>query len=236
MKNFEEIAALSQFEFPDVSKLDEEVQDLVSLGADLEIPTLLNAYSSGFFPMHVDSTDVDGMNNKIIGWFSPQQRAIFTPNSLHVTRSMKQSFKKYECRVDTCFVETMRMCMTVSRPHGWIDDEFIERYTDLHNQGFAHSIEIFSKSELVGGLYGVGFAGFFAGESMFHTKRDASKVALMYLMEIAHKMGITLIDAQWMTDHLESLGAIVVTRTQYHKLLRESLKVEPRQTWQQYHE
>jgi len=219
---WQSLAEQCMYQFPDLTTIDPELEDLITAGADLHPSTLLYAYSHGYFPMHVNA-DEQGQE-KLLGWFSPKSRAIFPTNSLRITRSMKQSFKKYECCIDTCFKEMMEMCRTVPRPLGWIDDEFIKSYVRLHELGFAHSIEVFKEDELVGGLYGVGFAGFFAGESMVHTKRDASKVALMHLVEIASKIGVSLIDAQWMTDHLRSLGAIEVTRPRYLELLRESLE------------
>ena len=224
---WDQLTSQCTFQFPDLENIEPEIGDLIAIGADLEPETLLYAYSHGYFPMHLNEENED---EKTIGWFSPKSRAIFTPDSIKVTRSMKQSYKKYECRIDTCFKEMMEMCKNIPRPLGWIDDEFIEKYLRLHELGFAHSVEVFQDEELVGGLYGVGFASFFAGESMVHKKRDASKVALMHLMEITKKIGVTLIDAQWMTDHLQTLGAKDIPRSQYLVLLEQSL-AQPQVTW-----
>ncbi len=224
-QSWQTLAAQCMYLFPDLETIDPQTQDLITVGADLEPATLLYAYSQGYFPMHLhqDDENDEGQETKVIGWFSPKSRAIFPINSLRVTKSMKQSYNKYECRIDTCFKDVIEMCRNVPRPLGWIDDEFIRCYVQLHELGFAHSIEIFYEGELVGGLYGVGFSAFFAGESMFHIKRDASKVALMHLLKVAKAIGIMLIDAQWMTDHLASLGAVEISRAQYLELIRSSL-------------
>jgi leucyl/phenylalanyl-tRNA--protein transferase len=129
---------------------------------------------------------------------------------------MRQSARRYDVRVDTCFAAVMRGCANPLREDGWITDRFIEAYTRLHELGWAHSIEVFDREgQLAGGLYGVRVNGLFAGESMFHVGRDASKVALMALVQLMRDTGMTLLDVQWCTDHLESLGAIEVSREQY---------------------
>jgi leucyl/phenylalanyl-tRNA--protein transferase len=220
---WQKLLEICLYDFPNPLKVPKESGDLITLGADLDPETLIFAYSHGLFPMHID---VEGQSGKTLGWFSPYKRAIFPLDSLRVTRSMRKSAKKYEVRVDTCFSDMMRLCMTVPRQSGWIDEEFVEAYTELHELGFAHSVEVFFENKLVGGLYGVGFAGFFAGESMVHTMRDASKVALMSLVEILNKGGATLLDAQWMTPHLATLGAREVPREKYFELLKEGLKVD----------
>lgn len=215
------LSQICLYDFPDPLKLPKAEGDLITLGADLDVETLIYAYSHGLFPMHINLENQT--SEKTIGWFSPYKRAIFPLDGLRVTRSMRKSYNKYECRMDTCFTELMRLCMKIPRHSGWIDEEFVEAYTNLHELGFAHSVEIFYEDQLVGGLYGVGFAGFFAGESMVHTQRDASKVALMHLVEKLNESGATLLDAQWLTPHLASMGAREVERTQYFELLSKSL-------------
>lgn len=223
---WKERALDSIYYFPDVLEVDPKNGDLITIGADLDVSTLLNAYSRGLFPMHIDIENNGSKNT--IGWFSPVKRAIIPLDKLRVTRSMKKSYKKYECRIDSCFEEMMRLCMTVPRENGWIDEEFVQAYIELHKQGYAHSVETFLDGELVGGLYGVSIAGFFAGESMVHTKRDASKVALMHLVEKLKETKCELLDAQWMTAHLATLGTIEVTRSKYMELLDSALKVAHR--------
>jgi leucyl/phenylalanyl-tRNA--protein transferase len=141
---------------------------------------------------------------------------------------MRQSAKRYDVRVDTCFVDVVRGCGDPSRKGAWITGEFVEAYSTLHRLGWAHSVEVFDRSgQLAGGLYGVRINGLFAGESMFHVGRDASKVALMFLVHLMRETGMTLLDVQWRTDHLGSLGAIEVGREQYLALLADALATAP---------
>jgi len=149
-------------------------------------------------------------------------------DKLRVTRSMRQSAKRFEIRIDTCFPEVIRACADPSRESGWITPEFIDAYTALHRLGWAHSVEVFDREgALAGGLYGVRINGLFAGESMFYVQRDASKVALMALVETMRASGMTLLDVQWRTDHLESLGAVDVPRSEYLALLAKALESGP---------
>ena len=188
------------------------------MGGDLEPATLISAYRQGVFPMELHALQ------GVLGWWSPDPRAIVPLDRFRVTRSMRQSAKRYDVRVDTCFVAVMRGCANPSREDGWITDRFIEAYTRLHELGWAHSIEVFDRAgQLAGGLYGVRLNGLFAGESMFHVSRDASKVALMALVQLMRETGMALLDVQWRTDHLESLGAIEISRQQYLALLAEAL-------------
>jgi len=160
----------------------------------------------------------------VLGWWSPDPRGIVPLDGLRVTRSMRQSAKHFEVRVDTCFADVIRACADPSRDSGWISGEFIEAFTAMHRLGWAHSVEAFDRSgRLAGGLYGVRINGLFAGESMFHQQRDASKVALMALVELMRGTGMTLLDVQWRTEHLASLGAIEVDRRHYLGLLAEAL-------------
>jgi leucyl/phenylalanyl-tRNA---protein transferase len=193
--------------------------DLLAVGADLEPPTVLDAYRRGLFPMGVDEFGDQ------LGWWSPDPRGILPLDDLRVTRSMRQSAKRFETRVDTCFTRVMRACADPSRGGTWITDQFIEGYTRLHEMGWAHSVEVFDRSnELVGGLYGLRIDGYFSGESMFHIRRDASKVALMALVDLLRSSGITLLDVQWCSEHLASLGAIAIPRREYLARLAASLQ------------
>jgi leucyl/phenylalanyl-tRNA--protein transferase len=151
-----------------------------------------------------------------LGWWSPEQRGIVPLDRLHITKSMRQSAKRFEIRVDSCFTDVMRGCGDPSREDGWITPDFIAAYTTLHEMGWAHSIEVFDKAnQLAGGLYGVRIGRLFAGESMFFRQRDASKVALMALVDLMTKSGMTLLDVQWRTEHLATLGAIEIPRADY---------------------
>ncbi len=198
----------SRWRFAPVSKWPDS--DLVELGANLEPSTVIDAYRRGLFPMGIP--ELSGL----LGWFSPNPRGILPLDGLRVTRSMRQSAKRFEVHVDTCFTRVIRGCAAPSREAGWISDEFIEAYTRLHELGWAHSIEVLDRSgRLAGGLYGVRIDGFFSGESMFHVERDASKVALMALVDLMRSSGMTLLDVQWCSEHLASLGAIAVSRRAY---------------------
>ena len=193
--------------------------DLVALGADLEPSTVVDAYRRGMFPMGIGELD------DRIGWWSPTARGILPLDGLRVTRSMRQSAKHFEIRVDTCFTRVMRACADPSRGPSWITEQFIESYTRLHELGWAHSIEVFDRSgELVGGLYGVRIKGLFSGESMFHITRDASKVALMALVDLMRSSDMTVLDVQWCNEHLASLGAIVIPRSAYLERLAGALR------------
>ena len=192
--------------------------DLIAVGGDLDSGTLINAYRRGIFPMEVTALQ------KRLGWWSPDPRGIVPLDRLRITKSMRQSAKRFEIRVDTRFVDVMRACGDPSREDGWITEEFVSAYTRLHQLGWAHSVEVFDREgRLAGGLYGVRVDGLFAGESMFHAQRDASKVALMALVELMRDSGMRLLDVQWCTAHLASLGSIEVPRPQYLSLLGEAL-------------
>lgn len=221
------LAQQCQYSFEDITKIDPKISDLISIGADLEITTLIGAYSKGYFPMEVG----DENENKVVGWFSPLERGIIPLDKLHVTKSMKKSAKKYTCTIDKEFENVMRGCMTAPRKHGWINEAFIESYTKLFENGLAHSVEVYEGKNLVGGLYGVSFGRFFAGESMFSLKTDASKVALMKLIEHLNAEGAILLDTQWLTDHLARLGAIEIPRSKYSQLLDKALAL-PSMNWQ----
>jgi leucyl/phenylalanyl-tRNA---protein transferase len=193
--------------------------DLLALGADLEPATVIDAYRRGMFPMGVDEP------GDRLGWWSPNPRGIVPLDGLRVTRSMRQSAKRFEIRVDTCFTRVMRACADPSRGPSWITEDFIEGYTRLHELGWAHSVEVFDRrSELVGGLYGLRIDGYFSGESMFHIERDASKVALMALVDLMRSSGMILLDVQWCSEHLASLGAIAIPRHAYLVRLAAALR------------
>ena len=193
-----------------------DAQGLVGVGADLEPGTLLAAYRSGLFPMPMAHRD--------IGWWSPNPRGILPLDGLRLAKSLRQSCRKYTVRFDTRFREVMSRCGDPRRPNGWISEAFIDAYDTLHHLGWAHSVETFDESgALVGGLYGVKIDGFFAGESMFSAARDASKVALVALVEQLNADGARLLDVQWATPHLVSLGAIDVPRDHYLRLLDAAL-------------
>ncbi len=183
-------------------------QGLVAVGADLEPGTLLAAYRTGLFPMP--------MGRREIGWWSPNPRGVLPLDGLRVTKSLRQSCRRYSVSIDTRFVDVMSRCGDSKRPNGWINGPFIAAYERLHRLGWAHSVETYDGDGiLVGGLYGVRINGLFAGESMFSTANDASKVALVALVDHLCAAGVSLLDVQWTTPHLVSLGAIDLPRDQY---------------------
>jgi leucyl/phenylalanyl-tRNA--protein transferase len=192
--------------FPPVDSADES--GLVGVGADLEPATLLLAYRSGLFPMPL------GPRGEI-GWWSPDPRAILELDDLVVHRSLRRSSRRYEIRFDTDFGGVIAACADPSRSHGWIDEQMRAAYVELHRRGWAHSVEAWLDDRLVGGLYGVTIGGLFAGESMFHRERDASKVALLGLVEAMSDGAPRLLDVQWRTDHLASLGVSEIPRPTY---------------------
>ena len=206
----------SRWSFPPPSQWGDD--DVIAMGGDLEPATLIAAYRHGLFPMFLQQLE------GVVVWWSPNPRGILPLDGLRVTRSMRQSAKRYDVRVDTCFADVIRACGNPSRERGWITEEFVAAYTTLHELGWAHSVEVFDRAgHLAGGLYGVRVNGLFAGESMFYAQRDASKVALMSLVRVMRESGLTLLDVQWRTEHLESLGAVEVDRERYLALLAEAL-------------
>jgi leucyl/phenylalanyl-tRNA--protein transferase len=189
--------------------------DIVAVGADLEPGTLLAAYRCGLFPMPFD--------RRRIAWFSPDPRGIIPLDGLHVSRSLRRSIPRFELRMNTSFPIVMRACADPRRPGGWINRAFVDAYSHLHELGWAHSVEIYEHGELVGGLYGVRIGGLFAGESMFHRATDASKVALVHLVDWLTDTRATLLDVQWTTPHLMSLGAIDISRDDYMSRLADAI-------------
>ena len=213
----------SQWEFPPAESADEH--GLVAVGADLAPGTLLAAYRSGLFPMPLGRTDK-------LGWWSPDPRGVIPLDDLRVTRSLRRSLRRYRITADAAFADVIDACRTTERPHGWISPDIRDAYVRLHRLGLAHSVEAWSEEgELVGGLYGVSIGGLFAGESMFHVDRDASKVALVSLVaRLAHGGVTRLLDVQWATDHLLSLGAVEISRSEYLARLESALK-QPSALW-----
>ena len=184
--------------------------DLVGVGADLEPGTVLAAYRTGLFPMPLGRRDP-------MAWWSPARRGVLPLDRLVVARSLRRSVRDFEIRVDTAFDEVLDACAHTKRPGGWIDLRISTAYQRLHELGWVHSIEAWRDGRLEGGLYGVAIGGLFAGESMFHRARDASKVALVGLVDLLSDQhrDHRLIDVQWVTPHLATLGAVEVSRADY---------------------
>lgn len=198
----------------------EPFEDVIGVGADLAPGTVLQAYRRGLFPMHLEPN--------LLGWWSPDPRGILPLDSLRVSSSLRKSMRRFEITIDRDFAAVMRMCADVPRDRGWITDEFIETYCALHELGWTHSVEVWNAhGDLVGGLYGIEVGGLFAGESMFHVERDASKVALVGLVDALGVDSGRLLDVQWTSDHLASLGVIEIRREAYLALLAGALEREP---------
>ncbi len=201
-------------------------QEVLAVGADLEPSTVLSAYARGLFPMHVS----DGTSERDLGWWSPDPRGILPLAGLHVSRSLSRSMRRFTCTVDTAFREVMRGCAEGRSDGAWITDEFVTHYSRLHDMGWAHSVEVWRGDRLVGGLYGIEIGGLFAGESMFHRETDASKAALVALVDVLRSAGVPderLLDVQWRTDHLATLGVVAIPRTEYLARLATALQLHP---------
>ena len=194
---------------------------ILAVGGDLSPDRLLLAYSMGIFPWYEASLP--------ILWHSPDPRMVLSAPDLHVGRSLRKTIRKspFRLTLDTAFREVIVRCRDADRPDQdgtWITDEMVDAYTELHTMGFAHSVEAWVDQDLVGGLYGVSLGSAFFGESMFTTVADASKVAFVHLVEQLQAWGITLIDCQVHTDHLERFGAKEWSRARFLRALSSALE------------
>jgi leucyl/phenylalanyl-tRNA--protein transferase len=207
----------TQWEMPSPDLAGDD--DLVGSGADLAPGTLLAAYRGGLFPMPIP-------DSRAVLWWSPARRGVLPLDGLRVSRSLRQSCAKFDIRVDADFATVIRACADPARDGGWITDEIIAAYIRLHQDGWAHSVEAYDRDgNLAGGLYGVAVGGLFAGESMFHRQRDASKAALVALVRALsdeHADG-RVIDVQWQTPHLARLGVVEIPRRDYLARLEKAL-------------
>ncbi len=185
---------------------------------DLTPSNLLAAYCVGIFPMADDTGEIH--------WLAPDPRAVMDLNAFHVTRSLRTTVRRetFQIRLNTAFRRVMAAC--AEREEGtWISPDILRAYSRLHQFGYAHSVEAWREGKLVGGLYGVAIEGAFFGESMFHRERDASKVALVRLVERLRDRGFVLLDVQFLTQHLRSFGAVEIPRSEYRRRLRKALRL-----------
>jgi leucyl/phenylalanyl-tRNA--protein transferase len=212
----------SVWDFPTLEQMPQD--DLVILGADLKPETVIDSYQHGIFPMHIEVA-----NKRQIGWWSPQQRGILPLNKINISKSLQKSMKKFHVSFDQAFDQVIDGCGDDKRPQGWINKEIKIAYKKLFELGYVHSVEVWNKNdELVGGLYGVEVKGLFAGESMFHKETDASKTAMVYLVNKLNEAGgERIFDVQWQTPHLKSMGVIEIPRKKYLSLLPEVMKTKP---------
>lgn len=205
--------------FPDPSA--ERQTGMIAVGGDLSVERLLSAYRGGIFPWYGPDTP--------ILWWSPDPRAIFELGGLHVSRRLARTVRsgRFTPTFDRAFGRVIRGCRL--REEGtWITDDMLRAYEELHRLGHAHSAEVWLDGELAGGVYGVTVGGLFAGESMFSRVRDASKVALVHLVDRLRERGYVLFDIQYLNEHTASLGGVEIPRREYLRRLREALRVEAR--------
>jgi len=206
-------------------------EDLVAFSDQFDVGLVLAAYQSGVFPMPLHQA----FFGRRMAWWSPVRRGVLEPGALRVSHSLRQSSRRYRVTVNQAFPAVLTGCADPSRPNGWIDDDLKAVYTTLHRSGLVVSVEAWTPGgELAGGLYGVSLGGLFAGESMFHRPdigRDASKVALRHLVEDwLGQPGRRLVDVQWATPHLASLGVVEIDRRDYLRRLAEVID-EPAPAW-----
>lgn len=196
-----------------------DAQGLIGVGGDLSPDTLVRAYAEGVFPWFNEGDPVL--------WWSPDPRAVIELDGLHVSHRLARTIRsgKFRTTVNTRFADVMRACGE-TRPEGtWVTDEMLAAYTELHRRGHAHSLEVWQGDELAGGVYGVAVGGLFAGESMFHRKTDASKVALVALVERLRQRGYVLFDVQMKTDHTERMGAVEIPRAEYLRRVHDAVRL-----------
>jgi leucyl/phenylalanyl-tRNA---protein transferase len=194
------------------------IDGLVAVGGAVTPESLLRAYRAGVFPWSSDP---------MVTWWSPDPRAVFDVEKYHPSRSLCKRLRRagWTFVLDQDFEGVMRKCAepTPGRLATWITGDFVAAYTELHRRGAAHSVEVYEKGELVGGLYGVSIGGFFGGESMFHRRTDASKAAVAHLVQHLRARGFVLLDAQVPTPHLARLGAVEISRDEYLARLRHAI-------------
>jgi len=204
----------SQFRLPDPRTAGPD--DVVAVGGDLAPGTILMGYRMGMFPMHL----ADGE----LGWWSPVERGVIPAGRLQISRSLRRSLRRFHISFDLDPEGVIDGCADPTRPHGWITREIKEAYMELSRLGWLHSVEAWTDDgNLAGGLYGVSIGALFAGESMFSRERDASKVALVHLVGQLSRAERYLLDVQWVTPHLATLGAIAMSRDAYLARLPEAL-------------
>ncbi|MDX1346241.1 MAG: leucyl/phenylalanyl-tRNA--protein transferase [Sedimenticolaceae bacterium] len=216
--------------FPPASMAESDPDGLLAIGGDLSETRLLNAYRAGIFPWFSDQQP--------LLWWSPDPRTLLFPDRLHVSRSLRKTLRReiFHVTFDTAFEQVIRHCALIPRTgqNGtWITDEMLQAYCALHRQGQAHSVEVWHEGELAGGLYGVAIGAAFYGESMFSRRRDASKIALVKLVDKLAAAGFLFIDCQVVTDHLLSLGAETVDRTAFLGINSQAVETAVTIDWKQ---
>jgi len=199
--------------------------DIIAVGGDLRVETLRDAYRHGIFPWPHESLPLP--------WFSPRRRAVIFFDEMHVGRSTRKALKSspFAFTIDRAFSDVIKACAESPRPGQegtWIEPYILDAYTELHRAGDAHSVEVWDDKTLIGGLYGVDSGGVFTGESMFHRRRNASKLALLFVIDHLQSRGASWLDCQVMTPHMEALGAREITRARFLDMLADAQASEAR--------
>lgn len=208
-----------------------EADGLLAIGGDLSVDRLLNAYANGIFPWFNEGEP--------ILWWSPNPRFVLFPRKFKARKSLKQKIRNsnFDIKFDYDFKSVIENCMTIKRSVGdgtWITGDMVDAYTKLFAAGAAHTVEVYEKDELIGGLYGVQIGDVFSGESMFSKKSDGSKIALNFLCSSADRLNIKVIDSQVHTSHLKSLGAEFIERDELLRILNESYESTRFERWQNF--
>jgi len=216
--------------FPPPSMAETDPDGLLAIGGDLSETRLLNAYRAGIFPWFSD--------NQPLLWWSPDPRTLLFPDRLHVSRSLRKTLRRqlFHVTFDTAFEQVIQHCARIPRAGQdgtWITTGMIDAYCKLHRHGHAHSVEVWHGDELAGGLYGVAIGAAFYGESMFSRRRDASKIALVKLIDKLAAAGFLFLDCQVVTDHLMSLGAETVDRSAFLRINSQAVGTAVRIDWKQ---
>ncbi len=211
--------------FPEISTALRDPDGLLAAGGSLSVPWLVQAYANGIFPWFDDDSGP-------ILWWSPRRRAVIRPGTMHVSRSLKKKIRRgqYSVSVDLEFDAVVEACSEPRQNSSgtWITQGMRKAYESLHSAGYAHSLEVYQDSRLVGGIYGVSLGAMFFGESMFSRVTDASKIAFYELHRLLNRWDFSLIDCQIQNPHLESLGVIEISRTQFREALEKNRTVPTR--------
>lgn len=211
-------------DFPDISTALKDPDGLLAAGGDLTIPRLITAYKQGIFPWFND--------DQPIMWWSPNPRCVLFPEKVHISKSLRKKLNKniFKVTFDNDFERVIHHCANSRQETTgtWITDDMQEAYLALHNEGIAHSVEVWLNNELVGGLYGLALGRCFFGESMFSTATDASKVAFIYLCNQLREWGYAIIDCQVENPHLFTLGAENIQRAEFQTILEDNAHQEPK--------
>lgn len=231
------IKSLGRYDFPDPAIVDPEGMGIVAIGGDLAPETLISAYAQGLFPWFND--------DEPIAWWCPEPRCVIQPSDYQPSKSLRKQANRvrWQLTLDHAFDEVIHACslprsdgLNETESHTWIHEEMIEAYTELHAQGFAHSIEVWDEQgALVGGLYGLKIGGIYFGESMFHAASNASKLAFWGLMRLCEQSNVQLVDCQLPNDHLMSLGAMTLSRTEFLTQLNTLLSNDTNKWHQKSH-